>query len=397
MYILLETLQTKKLVDFATVSATIPKMETPTPLPRTPAQRVPSATGNMSPTGNRAPSNPMSPTEWTPQRTNSIPRRPATTPRRPSILPQWRIDSFEQARQAGQEPEKHPEHRTTVLWNKVRNEAVAFVGEFCGTFMFLFMAFSATSVANASANGTNNNTLTQVPNTSVLLYISLSFGFSLAVNAWAFFRISGGLFNPAVTLGLLFIGAISPFRAAHLFVAQLISAIAAAAVISGLFPGPLAVSTTLSAGTSSVQGVFIEMFLTAQLVFVVYMLGSEKHKATFLAPVGIGLSLFVSELCGVYFTGGSLNPARSFGPAVVTGFDGSHWIYWVGPLMGTLLAWGLFVLLKFAGYETANPGQDFDELETKAFNPPPTPMTIDHVERPSLMRRPTADTVPEEV
>ena len=56
------------------------------------------------------------------------------------------------------------------------------------------------------------------------------------------------------------------------------------------------------------------------------MLAAEKHKGTFIAPVGIGLSLFIAELVGVYFTGGSLNPARSFGPQVVIrSFDHYHW------------------------------------------------------------------------
>src|ERR1700753_1103087 len=72
--------------------------------------------------------------------------------------------------------------------NWVRNEFVAICGEFCGTFMFLFIAFAATQVANAAAPATANNPLTQTPNTSNLLYISLAFGFSLAINAWAFFR-----------------------------------------------------------------------------------------------------------------------------------------------------------------------------------------------------------------
>lgn len=87
------------------------------------------------------------------------------------------------------------------LPNKVRNHFIAMVGEFAGTFMFLFFAFSATQVANAStsdANSDGEGSLTQAPNTSALMYISLAFGFSLAVNAWVFFRITGGLFNPAV-------------------------------------------------------------------------------------------------------------------------------------------------------------------------------------------------------
>ena len=88
--------------------------------------------------------------------------------------------------------------RLAFMPNAVRNETIAFLGEFAGTFMFLFMAFAATQVANAAAPPTEGNTLSQYPNSANLLYISLAFGFSLAVNVWAFFRISGGLFNPAV-------------------------------------------------------------------------------------------------------------------------------------------------------------------------------------------------------
>lgn len=59
------------------------------------------------------------------------------------------------------------------------------------------------------------------------------------------------------------------------------------------------------------------MFLTALLMLAILLLAAEKNKATFIAPIGIGLALFVAELLGVYYTGGSLNPARSFGPSVV--------------------------------------------------------------------------------
>jgi aquaporin related protein len=82
------------------------------------------------------------------------------------------------------------------LPNKFRNHFIAMVGEFIGTFLFLFFAFSATQVANAAALGVGNTTsdgsLSQAPNAQSLMYIALAFGFSLAVNAWVFFRISGG-------------------------------------------------------------------------------------------------------------------------------------------------------------------------------------------------------------
>ncbi|EHK97447.1 putative Aquaporin-1 [Glarea lozoyensis 74030] len=112
------------------------------------------------------------------------------------------------------------------------------------------------------------------------------------------------------------------------------------------------------------------MFLTAELVFTIFMLAAEKHKGTFIAPIGIGLSLFVAELTGVYFTGGSVNPARSFGPAVVSHtFASYHWIYWVGPILGSLLASAFYKFIKMLEYETANPGQDQAQKEGEHFNP----------------------------
>ena len=129
-------------------------------------------------------------------------------------------------------------------------------------------------------------------------YISLVFGFSLAVNAWVFFRVSGGLFNPAVTLGMALIGAVTWTRAGLVFLAQMLGSMSSAAVVSALFPGPLNVSTTLGGGTSVAQGLcewssasffsyddannmsVIEMFLTAQLVFAIFMLAGTALTIT---------------------------------------------------------------------------------------------------------------------
>jgi aquaporin related protein len=158
---------------------------------------------------------------------------------------------------------------------------------------------------------------------------------------------------------------------------------AAAGVISALLPGPLNVTTTLGSGTSVVQGLFLEMFLTAELVFTIFMLAAEKHKATFLAPVGIGLCMFIVELVGVFFTGGSVNPTRSFGPCVVVhSFPGYHWIYWVGPFLGTLLAFAVYKFFKYVEYQTVNPGQDFNDHEAQLFKPPEDPTSAEEVQRP---------------
>jgi len=81
------------------------------------------------------------------------------------------------------------------LTRSVRDHMVAFIAELCGTFLFLFFAFSIAQVANTSVDPQSTNTL---PDTSKILFIALGFGCSLTVNVWIFYRVSGGQFNPAV-------------------------------------------------------------------------------------------------------------------------------------------------------------------------------------------------------
>ncbi|KAI5778632.1 aquaporin-1 [Geopyxis carbonaria] len=248
-----------------------------------------------------------------------------------------------------------------------KNYAIAFLGEFVGTFLFLFFAFAGTQAAKFSSTDSDGKVQTTP---QLLLYISFAFGFSLAVNVWLFYRVSGGLFNPAVTYGFVLLGLMPATKAVLLVIAQLLGGIAASGVVCGI-TGALDVQNVLSreypnAGstTSVAQGLFLEVFLTAELSLTIFMLAVEKHRATHLAPLVIGLSLFICHLVGVYFTGASLNPARSFGPAVVGAeFPGHHWIFWLGPLLGTTLAAGLYKLLLVVDYKTANPGQDSDGLD----------------------------------
>lgn len=97
-------------------------------------------------------------------------------------------------------------------------------------------------------------------------------------------------------------------------------------------------------------------------MFTILVLAAEKSKDTFIAPIGIGLALFLVEIAGIFYTGASVNPARSFGPCVVAaGFQPYHWIYWVGPAMGGLLAAGYYRFVKWMNLGDlgeANPGQD---------------------------------------
>ncbi|KAF2496245.1 aquaporin [Lophium mytilinum] len=235
---------------------------------------------------------------------------------------------------------------------------VAASGEFVGTFMFLYFSFACQIMLTTQAS--EKSLANGGPSSQQNIFTALVYGFSLLVNVWAFYRISGGLFNPAVTFGMVLAGALPPIRGLILFPAQIIAAMCAGGLVSCMFPGDIAsTNTTLAPGVSIASGVFIEMFMTAELVFVVLMLAVEKSKDTFIAPVGVGLALFVAMMGGVYYTGGSLNPARSFGPAVAaTQFPGYHWIYWVGPLLGGAVAAGYYRFVKYFNYEQANPGQD---------------------------------------
>lgn len=101
-----------------------------------------------------------------------------------------------------------------------------------------------------------------------------------------------------VALALYLVGGIALVRAVLVSVAQILGGLAAAGLVSALFPGPLKVATSLRPGTSVAQGLFIEMFLTAELVFVIIMLAAEKHRSTHMAPIGIGIAFFVTQLTG---------------------------------------------------------------------------------------------------
>ncbi|OIW27891.1 aquaporin-like protein [Coniochaeta ligniaria NRRL 30616] len=258
-----------------------------------------------------------------------------------------------------------PAHRKRQPLSTMQSHIFAAIAEFIGTFMFLFLAYAghlmAVSQASVKVNGGMDN--------QTVLIVGLAYAISLLVNVWAFYRISGGLFNPAVSLGLALTGHIGWVRAALLVPMQLLASMVAAAMARALIPVSIRqANTTLSGGTSVAQGLFLEMFFTAELVFVVLMLAQEKSRDTFMAPIGIGLAMLTCMIPGIFFTGGSLNPARSFGPAVAGRFfPGYHWIYWLGPLMGACLAAGYYHLVKFFRYEEVNPGQD----NTRAPTPEP--------------------------
>ncbi|KAG8768780.1 Aquaporin-4 [Ceratobasidium sp. 428] len=269
------------------------------------------------------------------------------------------------------------------LFGNLREDLHAATLEFIGTILFLLLglggiqaaAFSNKSSLAAAANGTAGTSdgaqsVNQVASIEQLLYISVSMGLSLLVSVWFFFRVTGGVFNPAVSTALLLIGAIGPVRFVLYCIAQIVGGIVASGLLLALLPGPLVVTPSPTQGVNLAQAVFIEAFLTAALVLAVLMLAAEKHRSTPFAPIGIGLTLFACHLWGVVYTGAAMNTARAFGPAVVSGFNPGHWVYWVGPFIGSLIATLFYGFLKHIKYWRLNPGQDIPDPKLS----PPDPL-----------------------
>ncbi|XP_004599035.2 aquaporin-5 [Ochotona princeps] len=185
-----------------------------------------------------------------------------------------------------------------------------------------------------------------------ILQIAMAFGLAIGTLAQALGPVSGGHINPAITLALLVGNQISLLRAVFYVAAQLVGAIAGAGILYGLAPlnarGNLAVNA-LNNNTTPGQAVVVELILTFQLALCVFSSTDSRRTSPVGSPaLSIGLSVTLGHLVGIYFTGCSMNPARSFGPAVVMKrFSPSHWVFWVGPIVGAVLAAILYFYLLF--------------------------------------------------
>ncbi|KAG5675058.1 hypothetical protein PVAND_004995 [Polypedilum vanderplanki] len=173
--------------------------------------------------------------------------------------------------------------------------------------------------------------------------IALAFGLSVFMAAMTIGHVSGCHINPAVTFGLLAAGKISLIRAIFYVLAQCVGSVAGTASLAVLTNGTeIAIGighTQLNPTVSVYQGLGFEFFLGFILILcVVGVCDENKPDSRFIAPLAIGLTVTLGHLGVVTYTGSSMNPARSFGTAFITGDWENHWVYWLGPIAGGIAA-----------------------------------------------------------
>jgi aquaporin TIP len=202
-----------------------------------------------------------------------------------------------------------------------------FAAEAIGTFVLVLIGVGSVSASRMATGSVD------------LLAVALAFGLVVAAVVAATGHVSGAHINPAVTVSLLAVGKLKAGDAVAYVLSQLVGAALAGLACNALLgPGSAAAGATqLAPSVSAVQGVAIEAILTFILVFVIFGtavdMRAQKSPALF-----IGLAVAVDILVGGPYTGASMNPARSFGPAVAGGVWNSHWIYWLGPIIGGTVA-----------------------------------------------------------
>lgn len=205
--------------------------------------------------------------------------------------------------------------------------------EAIGTFLLVLLAVGAAVSGGATGAG--------------VVTVALAFGLVLMALAYAFGPVSGAHVNPAVTLAVFLTKGIDAATAAAYVAAQFVGAIAGAAVLKWLVSGGGVTDQTGALGSNAydngainMQGAFVlEVLLTAAFVGVI-LLVVDKRIATPFAGVAIGVALATVHFVGIPLDGTSVNPARSFGPALFAGGEALSqvWLFIVAPLVGSLLA-----------------------------------------------------------
>lgn len=218
------------------------------------------------------------------------------------------------------------------------------IAEFIGTFTLVLAVMGSLAVVGQSG----------------LLGTAVAQGFVLAILVSSLGHVSGGHFNPAVTLGFLLTRRIQPILAVSYGIAQFAGAVGAALLLNAMYPSEAnldSTATTVTETFSGFEGMVLEGLFTFLLVWVVFATAVDP-KGTFasIGGFGIGLVLTVSVLVIGPITGSSINPARSFGPALVENVWSDAWVYYVGPFLGGALAALLYTVLYLPRRTADQPG-----------------------------------------
>ncbi len=192
------------------------------------------------------------------------------------------------------------------------------------------------------------------------LLTALAFGLTIVAMAYSIGNISGCHINPAVSLGVLLTGGMSKKDFVGYVVSQCVGALAGALILKAIFglggvtdlTGGLGSNGLAGVGGNVLAGLLVEVVLT--FIFVIAILGVTSKKANHgsFAGLVIGLTLVVVHILGIGLTGTSVNPARSFGPALVAALTGNTeplgalWVFIVGPMAGAALAAGVYKTLE---------------------------------------------------
>ena len=210
-----------------------------------------------------------------------------------------------------------------------------YLAEMVGTFVLTFLGCGAAVALGCGAD------------TASVVGTAIAFGLAVVAMAYTIGGISGCHINPAITLGCFLSGRMSAKDCGMYMIFQVIGAIIAAALLAGIVGtmGPDGIITTKTGANACAFGVtnglIVEIVLTMIFVLVVLGATAKTNGATNnFAGLAIGLSLILIHLVGIHFTGTSVNPARSIGPALFEGGDALNqlWVFIVGPFVGGALA-----------------------------------------------------------
>jgi MIP family channel proteins len=205
-----------------------------------------------------------------------------------------------------------------------RDDIRRYAAEFIGTFVLVVLGPGAVMVSAST-------------NTFGHAGVALAFGLAVTIVVASTGHLGGAHINPAVTVGFWSIGR-SPGRdVAPYVVAQCLGAIAASAV-SGWILGPVGNFGATVPSLSTARAFAVEAGYTGILGLVIMGVAVDRRTAPGVAPFAIGATVFAGALVTGPLTGGSFNPARTFGPAVVGQIWTSHWLYWVAPILGMAIA-----------------------------------------------------------